>query len=308
MSDTDVFLELSVLYGPFIVGMMIGSTTPRLFGITLSQTVVYFRQYPDDKPLLKGLVWLSLILDTFHLVMVSENVHFWYIYCRLPERYEGLPSFHWALGASIIGTYLITSAVQCLYILRVAALNGNKVVVCALSILSVLQLVFGFVLWGDLTVAKSLAAVHGTLGQIGGSIELAATTDWIRKDRECGEQTHLIHREHWLPHQVTRPSMWAYRDLSCASSLTLILWLVLPENFVFITFTLIRSKLYVNSMLVTLNFRKAARQALDSSRQTGITTSKFYQDLDIDDRVDIELSTMSLSSAGRSTLVNNQRA
>ncbi|KAJ8469624.1 hypothetical protein ONZ45_g16830 [Pleurotus djamor] len=276
-----------------------------LFGITLSQTVVYFRQYPNDKAILRYLVWFSLIVDTFHMVMVAEVVHFWYIYCRLPERYEGLPSFHWALGASIIGTYLITSAVQCLYILRVSALNGAKAVIIALSALSILQLVFGFVLWGDLTVAKSLAAVHETMGQIGGSIELAATTVcdigisvslwyYLHRGRSGFARTENV---------VNKLILYTVNIgflTSCASSLTLILWLTLPENFIFITFTLIRSKLYVNSMLVTLNFRKTARKALRSTNTfTGAASvSKFYQDLDIDDK-EIELDTMASGSTGR---------
>ncbi|KAL0960675.1 hypothetical protein HGRIS_005704 [Hohenbuehelia grisea] len=91
-AETQELIGLSVLYGPFVVGMMIDCF---LFGVTLSQTIIYFRQYPGDKPLLKTLVWLSLILDTFHMVMVAEVVHFWYIFCRRPENYLGLPSFHW---------------------------------------------------------------------------------------------------------------------------------------------------------------------------------------------------------------------
>ncbi|KAL0960676.1 hypothetical protein HGRIS_005705 [Hohenbuehelia grisea] len=226
-----------------------------------------------------------------------------------------------SLGASIIGTYLITSSVQCLYILRVSALSGNKLVVIALSFLSVLQLglpfcrfcivnrlmcalpspsVFGFVLWGDLTAKKSLAAVHETLGEIGGSIELAATTAC-----DVGISVALWYYLHRGRTAFTRTQNVVNKLIlytvnigfltSCASSLTLILWLALPNNFIFITFTLIRSKLYVNSMLVTLNFRNTARQELRGQSQNhSVTTTRFYQDLDIDQE-STELKTISVA-------------
>jgi len=142
------------------------------------------------------------------------------------------------------------------------------------------------VLWGDLTVKKELGAVHQKIGQIGGSIELAATSlcditisvslwYYLHHGRSGFARTETV---------VKRLILYTVNIgllTSGASSLTLILWLALPQNFGFISLTLIRSKLYVNSLLVTLNYRKIARATL-RARQTQGQTSRYFQDLDPD--------------------------
>lgn len=307
MADTDpaaLLKELAgfgELYAPFIIGMMIGCF---LFGITMSQAIIYLRRYKDDKLMVRGVVWASLIMDTFHFVMVAEVVHFWYLYCRRPEKYLGLLEFHWSLGASVIATYLITSAVQALYIMRVWMLSGSKKLVYVLGFLSVTQLAFGFVLWGDLTIAKSLAAVHAKMGQIGGSIELAATSlcdiaisaslwYYLHRNRSGFAKTETVVKK-LIQYTVNIGIL-----TSGASSLTLILWLALPQNFGFISLTLIRSKLYVNSLLVTLNYRKTAQAMLRRGQATGGSTSRYFQDLDTDyTRADVQLQSFGKGSHG----------
>ncbi|KAG6835556.1 hypothetical protein H0H93_000234 [Arthromyces matolae] len=163
-----------------------------------------------DKPLVQGVVWISLILDTFHFAMVADAIHYWYLTCRQPENYLGLLQFHWSLGASIIATYLITSCVQ-----------G--------------------------TIQKLLSAVHQQMGQVGGSIELAATSlcdiaisislwYYLHRNRSGFARTETVVKKLIL-YTVNIGLL-----TSGASSLTLILWLALPQNFGFISLTLIRSK------------------------------------------------------------------
>ncbi|KAG6901335.1 hypothetical protein C0995_013486 [Termitomyces sp. Mi166 len=217
MSDAEAELVVfGEVYAPFIIGMMIGCF---LFGITASQAVIYLRRYRQDKLLVRVVVWGSLILDTFHFAMVAEVVYFWYIICRRPEKYLGLLDFHWSLGASIIAT----------------------------SSLSSLQLVFGFVLWGDLTVQRLLSAVHEQMGQVGGSIELAATS-------------------------------------LCDIAISISLWFYLHRNrsgFAS-TETVVKKLILYTINIVTLNYRKTARAILNQAGQTQGTTSRFFQDLDND--------------------------
>ncbi|KAJ7876811.1 hypothetical protein B0H13DRAFT_2548140 [Mycena leptocephala] len=276
---------IGVLYAPFLGGMMVGCF---LFGITISQTIIYFRNYQDDGLLLRGLVWGALLVDTFHFVMVAEGVHNWYIFCKMPQNYAGLLLFHWSLGASIIATYVITSMVQALYIIRVYMLSKNIWVSTLIGLLSLLQLGFGLFLWEDLFAANSLVALHATQGQIGGSVELTATTlcdiaisvslwYYLHKGRTGFASTEKM-IDKLILYMVNLGLL-----TSAASLLTLILWLVMPSSFAFVSLTLIRSKLYCNAMLVTLNYRHAVRAALHSdlsSRQTSHQTSRYLQDLD----------------------------
>jgi len=255
-----------------------------LFGITISQTIIYFRNYKDDTLFLRALVGAALIVDTFHFVMVAEGVHNWYLFCKLPQNYAGLALFHWSLGASIVATYVITSMVQALYIMRVYMLSKNLWVSIFIGILSVAQLGFGLFLWEDLLVANSLTALHQTKGQIGGSVELAATTLcdiaisvalwwYLHKGRTGFASTEKM-IDKLILYMVNLGLL-----TSVASLLTLILWLVMPSSFAFVSLTLIRSKLYCNAMLVTLNYRQTVRKAVqgNTSQQQ---TSRYMQDLD----------------------------
>ncbi|KAJ7103760.1 hypothetical protein C8R44DRAFT_808080 [Mycena epipterygia] len=273
---------VGVLYAPFLGGMMVGCF---LFGITISQTIIYFRNYQDDTLFLRGLVGGALIVDTFHFVMVAEGVHNWYIFCKLPQNYAGLLLFHWSLGASIIATYVITSMVQALYVMRVWLLSKNLWITGFISLLSIVQLAFGLFLWEDLFAADSLTALHGTLGQIGGSVELASTTlcdiaisvslwYYLHKGRTGFASTEKM-IDKLILYMVNLGLL-----TSVASLLTLILWLVMPTSFAFVSLTLIRSKLYCNAMLVTLNYRQTVRTALGSKNTQ--QTSKYFQDIDVE--------------------------
>ncbi|KAJ7890605.1 hypothetical protein B0H14DRAFT_1111775 [Mycena olivaceomarginata] len=261
---------IGVLYAPFLGGMMVGCF---LFGITVSQSIIYFRNYRDDTLFLRGLVASALIVDTFHFVMVAEGVHNWYLFCKLPQNYAGLALFHWSLGASIIATYVITSMVQALYVMRVYMLSKNLWISTFIALLSVAQLGFGLFLWEDLFAADSLSALHEPKGQIGGSVELAATTLcditisvalwwYLHKGRTGFASTERM-IDKLILYMVNLGLL-----TSVASLLTLILWLVLPKSFAFVSLTLIRSKLYCNAMLVTLNYRRTVRTALNSTTQS----------------------------------------
>ncbi|KAF7356660.1 hypothetical protein MVEN_01000500 [Mycena venus] len=274
--------EIGVLYAPFLGGMMVGCF---LFGITISQTIIYFRNYKDDTLFLRALVGGALIVDTFHFVMVAEGVHNWYLFCKLPQNYAGLALFHWSLGASIIATYVITSMVQALYIMRVYMLSKNIWISIFIGTLSVAQLAFGLFLWEDLFVANSLTALHQTKGQIGGSVELAATTLcdiaisvalwwYLHKGRTGFASTEKM-IDKLILYMVNLGLL-----TSVASLLTLILWLVMPSSFAFVSLTLIRSKLYCNAMLVTLNYRQTVRKAVQGNTSQQQQTSRYLQDLD----------------------------
>ncbi|KAG6834969.1 hypothetical protein H0H93_006019, partial [Arthromyces matolae] len=273
-----------------------------LFGITISQAVIYLRRYRSDKPLVQGVVWISLILDTFHFAMVADAIHYWYLTCRQPENYLGLLQFHWSLGASIIATYLITSCVQGLYIVRVYMLSGNMKLVYLLSSLSLLQLGKApFVLikiprdvalrsskqYSDLirfiqffgetsptlshhrTIQKLLSAVHQQMGQVGGSIELAATSlcdiaisislwYYLHRNRSGFARTETVVKKlilytvniglltsgaSSLTLILVRPALSPPRsDLPHIDLIPWLQWLALPQNFGFISLTLIRSK------------------------------------------------------------------
>ncbi|KAJ7248822.1 hypothetical protein C8J57DRAFT_1672696 [Mycena rebaudengoi] len=274
---SEAIREVGLIYAPFLGGMMVGCF---LFGITVSQAIIYFRNFGDDTIVLRALVGTVLILDTFHFVMVSEGLHNWYIFCKLPQNYALLTEFRWSLGASMVATYCITTLVQMLYILRVYRLGKKMWIALVLGALSLAQLV----LWEDLLTTNTLLSLHKPTGQIAGSGTLVATAlcdigislglwFYLHRGRTGFAKTEKM-IDKLILYMVNLGLL-----TSVASLLTLILFLVMPHSFAFVALTIIRSRLYSNALLAALNYRDAVRTALHGDMTH---TSNFFQEVELD--------------------------
>ncbi|KAJ7211472.1 hypothetical protein C8J57DRAFT_1605944 [Mycena rebaudengoi] len=281
---SEAIREVGLIYAPFLGGMMVGCL--RLYIFETSGTIQSSSAH-----------W---ILDTFHFVMVSEGLHNWYIFCKLPQNYALLTEFRWSLGASMVATYCITTLVQMLYILRVYRLGKKMWIALVLGALSLAQLAFGLreailvqiypstncylVLWEDLLTTNTLLSLHKPTGQIAGSGTLVATAlcdigislglwFYLHRGRTGFAKTEKM-IDKLILYMVNLGLL-----TSVASLLTLILFLVMPHSFAFVALTIIRSRLYSNALLAALNYRDAVRTALHGDMTH---TSNFFQEVELD--------------------------
>ncbi|KAI0369260.1 hypothetical protein BV20DRAFT_1053325 [Pilatotrama ljubarskyi] len=58
--------NLNNTYGALLIGSCLGFM---LYGLTVHQAYRYHKMYPSDIPLLKGLVLVILVLETFHTTL-----------------------------------------------------------------------------------------------------------------------------------------------------------------------------------------------------------------------------------------------
>ncbi|KAJ7248793.1 hypothetical protein C8J57DRAFT_1240207 [Mycena rebaudengoi] len=256
---SEAIREVGLIYAPFLGGMMVGCF---LFGITISQAIIYFRSFWDDTIVLRALVGTAL-----------------------------------SFGASMIATYCITTLVQMLYILRSVQayarllsflgdiltscipVSKNMWVALVLGALSLAQLV----LLEDLFTKNTLFALHKPTSQMATTGTLTSTTlcdvgislclwFYLHRGRTGFAKTEKMIGKLIL-YMVNLGLL-----TSVASLLTLILFLVMPHSFAFVALTLIRSRLYCNAMLAALNYREAVRTALHG----GIHTSNIFQEVGLD--------------------------
>ncbi|KAI0763302.1 hypothetical protein BD413DRAFT_616421 [Trametes elegans] len=68
------FPALDYTVGAWFIATFIGIT---LYGITLQQSFRYYRLYPDDDVVLKALVVVILILETFHTILCAHVCYFY---------------------------------------------------------------------------------------------------------------------------------------------------------------------------------------------------------------------------------------
>ncbi|KDR74737.1 hypothetical protein GALMADRAFT_249629 [Galerina marginata CBS 339.88] len=298
--------QLSAQQGPSIEGLtpfLIATTVcAPLWGVMVSQAAAYYRTYQNDNKYLKILVGISVVLCTAQLATLSYTVYFWMIVCRAPKNYEFLGS----LGNALVVvpayiTYFLATLVQCFYAMRVWFVSRKKLwLVSAIVILSITQFVGGFALVSYFTTVNNIDAAYLKFSHISGSIELGSSIAcdilisgslwwYLRKGRgnvfrsTRGAIDALIHQA---------VNIGLLTNIIALVNLTT--WLSLPQSdFTWAVFHFAVGKVYVNSMLVSLNTREKIRHNMGSTDGSAYLASSTF---DIDgttrhDRSDFEMGT-----------------
>ncbi|KAL4260090.1 DUF6534 domain-containing protein [Pleurotus pulmonarius] len=244
--------DLAKLDAPLVTGMMFSSS---LFGVTIAQSLYYFRHYPNDATLIKAFVVTIMVLDIAHTIALSWATYFYYLVNMLGENMP-IP----LLVQGYIG-YTVITLVQCAYTLRVWRLGRHKSVVFILLLTSLLQLASGLGMNIFVTKLKTTASMHADITEVFGGMQLASsafcdiliTTSlvvYLRRDPSPFRETRNM---------VDRILLF-YINIGLAtcivSVVTLATWFAMPGNYIFSTPHLLLGKVYINSLLVSLNARK----------------------------------------------------
>ncbi|RDB19944.1 hypothetical protein Hypma_013123 [Hypsizygus marmoreus] len=273
MSFVPTRAQIDAAFSPALYGMMLGLP---LYGVALAQAAFYYRTFPGDHKYWKILVGVLIALDSMHIFSLTEGVHDWFLVQRLTTV---LP--RGALVASFT-TYIIETVVQCAYALRVWALsNKNRWLTGFVVAFACIQLAGGMGVSHGLAVAVSIDDVHSKTAKTYGAVQLvasvicdvaisAAMVFLLNKNRNGIKRTESI---------IDRLIIYSVNVglvTSVIAILNLVFWQATPQNFNFVIFHYIISKLYINSFLVTLNSRVAYRKTTDDVIQMS-DMSRSYQ-------------------------------
>ncbi|KAG6810801.1 hypothetical protein H0H92_010279 [Tricholoma furcatifolium] len=210
-----------------------------LWAVAVAQTTFYYRNFPSDIRLWSIVVGILIVLDTLHIFSLSAGIHDWFLIEHLSFRY---PSG--ALIASFV-TYIIETIVQLAYASRVWTPGGMGV---------------GY----ELAVATSINSAHSVQTKAFGAVQLvgsvicdllisATLVFYLNKNRNGVRRTDNI-IDRLILYSINVGLLTSCRIItfiSIVAILNLIFWWASPQNFDFVIFHYIISKLYINSLLVT---------------------------------------------------------
>ncbi|TDL24658.1 hypothetical protein BD410DRAFT_786194 [Rickenella mellea] len=117
-----VVIDLSLTYGPLLIGNLIGVA---FWGAQCIQTVYYFVNYPKDSTLLKTWVMVLWGLDTAHVIICVKGI--WFQLIRHYGDYVSLGNIRPELIYQLMITGIVAFMAQC-YLARRIFIFGTKTV------------------------------------------------------------------------------------------------------------------------------------------------------------------------------------
>ncbi|KII93111.1 hypothetical protein PLICRDRAFT_170894 [Plicaturopsis crispa FD-325 SS-3] len=261
---------IATTLGALLVG---GLTALYLSGAVLAQTVIYYSVYPTDLARRKVLVAAVWLLDLFHSGLVSAT-----IWGYLIESYgviDSLDYIPWTLALTVALTAIITFTVQCFFAVRIHRLSKGKWYITApIVILALLRLCSACVSTGQMLHYKSFNLFNDkyawvfTLGLATSSVVdilvAGSLCYFLRVNREGSTSSNLRHTLDMLMLYAVETG-----TLTCfVNILSMICWLAMPHNRIFLGIHFVISKLYANSFLASLNSRSKLREGSQSEDPT----------------------------------------
>ncbi|KDR72001.1 hypothetical protein GALMADRAFT_126606 [Galerina marginata CBS 339.88] len=254
-------VDISKSFGALLIGGLFAST---LSGFVIVQVFVYFKTYPADLTPLKSLVLAVWFLDTCHTAFIWSA-----LWGYLIDNYgapDKIDVIHWNLALTIVMTAILTFLVHLFFAYRIFMLSKkNYYLTTPIVILAILRLVSASV-----TTAEMLH--YGTFSQFREKIRWVFTTGLaLSTTVDVLITTSLIvllqtSRTDAANLNAIIDSLIKYSfetgTLTCAGTvISMICWLTMPTNLIFMGLHFVIGKFYANSLLVTLNMRANIRRS-----------------------------------------------
>ncbi|PBK62992.1 hypothetical protein ARMSODRAFT_1088795 [Armillaria solidipes] len=246
-------------FGALFVGAIVATM---LFGITNVQTLIYYKRYPNDWSLFRYSVTLLWVLDALH-VALSTHALYYYLIDMYGNLLDALGNNTWSMKLQLVVNVSIIVYVQGLYAIRLWKLGRNfhKILPWFVFIAVAASLGSGIFIIYDIYIASNLAAISIAKRSIYTFFSTIAITDFIialmmfyylhksRRDTMFSSTAAVILR-------LTRLILVSGLATSACSLLALIAYIVWPESLIFLAIDFVLPKLYVNSLLAMLNYRR----------------------------------------------------
>lgn len=250
-------MDIDATYGAALIGLVLASV---LYGVTLLQTFLYYRQYPTDSVFTKGLVFVVWLLDTAHLVLITVSMH-WYLITNYNTP-DALSKATWSQNLQIDCNGLIGLIVQCFFAQRVRRLSGNMWLTVLATTLITIHFALGIVftvksfILVDTSKFKQLTWVTSAgLGSAAAAdmIMAGALSYYLLKSRTGFKQTDSLITT-LIAYSLTTGTI-----TSVIAFMAVVTFATMPTNYTWLAFFWILGKCHVNSFLAALNSRNSLR-------------------------------------------------
>ncbi|KAJ7237201.1 hypothetical protein B0H12DRAFT_1238303 [Mycena haematopus] len=257
------------LFATTFIGFVVATT---LYGVSVLQVYLYFRRYIQDRWALKTMVTTLCVFDTLTTIFVAHSL-FTLVFGLLNK--SGDLNITWSFTASKppdfaaekLLTTIITIIAQCFYAHTIWKVSGNMIITVFISVLAVGTFGLGIYTTVHLFENPALDSIstRGFLIVSGLVQGLAALNDIVI----TGAMSYYLHvKRHGSPlsstdklidtlilYAVSRGVLTAVAQI-----MFLVLNVSMPHHEFWLPFHMAVGKLYVNSVLATLNVRQSLSQ------------------------------------------------
>ncbi|KAJ3481815.1 hypothetical protein NLI96_g7405 [Meripilus lineatus] len=267
MSSAD-FQMLVATYGvkPTLGAVLLGSLIALFFsGIVMMQVFLYYRIYLKDRLRFKVIVFCVWILDLMHTGMICGSN--WNYLIGNFGNADIADTIPWTVAATIALTAFLTFFVHCFFCHRIHTLSKTSWWITAPIVLHNF-LYSPSSQWSPVTTSQMIRL--GSYTEFTGKfswvftmgLALAAVVDvliaaglcWYLNKSRTGFST--------MDGIIDSITLYTVENgmLTCVTTVvSLICWLSMPRNLIFLALHFAISKLYANAFLATLNARKVLR-------------------------------------------------
>ncbi|KAJ7667411.1 hypothetical protein B0H17DRAFT_1210212 [Mycena rosella] len=129
------------LFATSFIGFAIATT---LYGISVLQVYLYYRNYPADHPALKGTVALLWVLDTLCTIFVAHSLYTYFVlnFGKSPTVDLIIP---WSFTSEKFLVTLITFVAQCFYARTIWRVSGSLTLFLIVGVIAVVTFALGIV-------------------------------------------------------------------------------------------------------------------------------------------------------------------
>ncbi|KAH9849858.1 hypothetical protein C2E23DRAFT_340909 [Lenzites betulinus] len=259
MSAIANLIDLNSTFGALFIGFGASSLA---FGILTMQAYSYFRRYPSDVWWYRSIVAAMWVLELVDQALIGHAVYF-YVVTNWGSVIALLEGAVWTLIIQVTLGAVAGAMVKTCFGLRVWRFSQHNVPVTMLIMLGTLaQLVAAFVFTVKAFQVSTLTRISELklVGSI--AIGLGMATDVITAAALC----HFLRglktgygRDDSIINKLTLYAINTGVITSAISLSTLILFNLMPSNFIFMAFYFVLSKVYANSFFAALNTRRSVR-------------------------------------------------
>jgi len=259
--------DLSSTFGALLLG---GLVAVCLSGIVTVQSFVYLKLYSTDATRTKSIVGVVWSLDTLHSGFVCASV--WYYLIESFGDTASIDFIPWSLALTIAITAILTFLVHCFFVHRIYKLSNNKWHFAGpIAVLAFFRLMAACVTTSEMIRIKTFSGYAlqfkwvFTLGlALSSVVDIGITGVLCYKLRSSRTSSSSMNQilDSLVIYTFENGSL-----TSAATVISMVCWLLMPHNRIFLGIHFVIGKLYANSLLATLITRKRFRRGRTSMNQ-----------------------------------------
>ncbi|PCH40272.1 hypothetical protein WOLCODRAFT_143002 [Wolfiporia cocos MD-104 SS10] len=249
--------ELNATFGVLLIGFIFAVT---LYGLTFFQTYIYYSRFPSDAALSKYTIGVIWAVDTATTTLLSHTLYY-YLITSFMAPFDELDITKTFIAENALAAFGIF-LVQVFYAYRIYTVNGkNPLTPAVISFLALVNLVLGIAAAAKIStrplfynfvdhIIEVLTGIQYGLSTLCDIIIVLSLFAYLNQSRYPSMKTIEGWYEYLAVYFINRGTCFTILQLA-----SLIVFVAIPKQQVWILFHFVTSKTYINSLLLMLNFR-----------------------------------------------------